>query len=671
MTFFDNIRVAAKVALGFGIVLVLFIVTGAVGVIGLKSIGVMVDDYRGLARETNAVGRIQANMLETRMGAKDFLITGSETAVTQVRDRTATTLALAREARSLVDQDDTAKQDLLQSVESALQTYSAAFETVVVHQAERNTAVATLNQVGPQMEQALTAILQSAHDDGDADAVYRSGVALRALLLARLYVNRFLVDNSAEAFDRVEREFTAFEQRLTEMNRTLLNAERVRIAEGLKTMSATYRDAFQAASSAIRSRNGVVAETLDTVGPSVAQDIEGVKLEIKTAQDLLGPRVEANIQESTTLTLGLGLAALVLGIGAAVLIGRGIAHPVTGMTTAMTRLAEGNENTDIPARGRKDEVGRMAEAVQVFKENMIRANQLAAEQEKEREIREKRAQYIEDLAHRFDADVSSVLHAVTSASTELTATAESMSSIAEETTRQATAVAAAADQASTNVQTVASAAEELSSSISEIGRQVNHSADISRSAAEQAEHTNSVVQGLAASAQRIGDVVAMITDIADQTNLLALDATIEAARAGDAGKGFAVVANEVKSLANQTSKATEDISGQIGGIQGETQKAVEAITTIGRTISEISEVASAIASAVEEQNAATSEIARNTSEASAGTNDVSSNIAGVTSAADEAGHAASQVMDATGQLSRQSEQLRSVVQEFLGKVRAA
>ncbi|EKV29832.1 Methyl-accepting chemotaxis protein [Caenispirillum salinarum AK4] len=671
MTFLDNMKVAAKVSLGFGIVLVLLVVTGIVSGVGFNSVDGMFESYRHLARETNEVGRIQANMLETRMGAKDFLIDGSEAAMARVRERAETTLSLAEETRGLLKDTEQAKIQLLDEVQQALRNYRDGFEQIVSHQSDRNAAVMTLNTVGPQIEQALTSVMESAYEDGDTEAAYRGGVALRALLLARLNVNRFLVDNSDAAFDRVSSELAAFDQRLIELNNNTTDFERRKLTGTAETLSGEYREAFNTAAAAIRARNAVVDGTLNQIGPAVGRDVETVKLEIKAAQDDLGPRVEASIHDSVLLTVGLGAAALVLGIGAAFLIGRGISQPVTAMTGAMARLADGDETTEVPAQGRKDEVGKMAAAVQVFKDNMIRANKLAAEQEKEREAREQRARYIEDLAHRFDSDVSSVLEAVSSASTELSSTAESMSSIAEETTRQATAVAAAADQASTNVQTVASAAEELSSSISEIGRQVNHSAEISRSAAEQAQHTNEVVQGLAESAQRIGDVVAMITDIADQTNLLALNATIEAARAGDAGKGFAVVANEVKSLANQTSKATEDISKQIGGIQGETQKAVEAITTIGKTVNEISEVASAIASAVEEQNAATSEIARNTNEASAGTHDVSSNIAGVTSAADEAGHAATQVMEATGQLSQQSEQLRGVVQEFLTNVRAA
>ena len=367
-----------------------------------------------------------------------------------------------------------------------------------------------------------------------------------------------------------------------------------------------------------------------------------------------------------TLGVGLGIAAAVV-----YLTTRAIVPPITAMTGAMGRLAEGDHGVEVPATDRRDELGLMAKAVLVFKENMIRAKELAAREAEAQKQREARARAIEKLTGDFDQDASDVLKMVASSATEMQATAQNMTATAEETSRQSTAVAAASEQASTNVQTVASAAEELSASVSEISRQVAQSAQIANKAVVEAESTNSQVQGLADAAQKIGEVVNLINDIASQTNLLALNATIEAARAGEAGKGFAVVASEVKSLANQTAKATEEIAAQIAGIQSSTQQAVGAIGGIATVIREINEIATTIASAVEEQGAATQEIARNVQQAAAGTAEVSSNISGVTEAASSTGAAAEQVLGVATELSQQSETLRGKVETFLAAVKAA
>jgi methyl-accepting chemotaxis protein len=282
-----------------------------------------------------------------------------------------------------------------------------------------------------------------------------------------------------------------------------------------------------------------------------------------------------------------------------------------------------------------------------------------------------RAARVNELTQAFDTSISNVLRSVSSASTELRATASSMTATAEETSSQATAVAAATEEASTNVQTVAAASEELASSVTEISRQVAQSAAIAQKAVEEADRTNVTVQSLYDGAASIGDVVKLINDIASQTNLLALNATIEAARAGEAGRGFAVVASEVKSLAEQTAKATEQIGAQITSIQNSSSEAVTAIKGITSTISEMNEIASAIASAVEEQGSATQEIARNVQQAAAGTSEISANVVGVQQAAGDTGAAAHQVLQASGELSKQSETMRGEVEAFLSNIKAA
>jgi methyl-accepting chemotaxis protein len=371
------------------------------------------------------------------------------------------------------------------------------------------------------------------------------------------------------------------------------------------------------------------------------------------------------------MLIGVAVAALIIAV-AGFGIGAKFAKPIRRLTDAMTALAGGNLEVAIDGGARRDEIGDMAKAVQVFKDNAVEMKRLEreAEEQKRRAEVEKRAA-MQKLAGDFETRVGGVIQTVTSAATEMQATASSMSSTAEETNRQATAVAAASEQATNNVQTVAAATEEMSSSVGEIGRQVSKSTEIAKRAVVEAEKTNGAVQGLADAATKIGEVVNLISDIAEQTNLLALNATIEAARAGEAGKGFAVVASEVKTLASQTAKATEEIAAQINAIQSAVGGSVEAIKGIGKTIAEISEIATTIASAVEEQGAATQEISRNVQEAAKGTQEVSSNIGQVSEASSATGAAATQVLSAATELSGQAETLRTEVAKFLDEVRAA
>jgi methyl-accepting chemotaxis protein len=348
-----------------------------------------------------------------------------------------------------------------------------------------------------------------------------------------------------------------------------------------------------------------------------------------------------------------------------------IAKPISNAVGSLTLLSQGNTEAEIYGVGRKDEIGAIAGTMQVFKENLIKNRQMQEREAAEQEARVKRAQTIQGLTENFDREATAVVKTVSSAATEMTATAQSMSATAEETSRQATAVAAASEQASANVQTVASAAEELSASVEEIGRQMSESTKIAGDAVAQAGRSESLVRALSDGAQKIGAVVNLINEIASQTNLLALNATIEAARAGEAGKGFAVVASEVKSLANQTAKATEEISAQIGSIQHATGETVKAIGDISGIITRINEITTAVAAAVQEQGAATQEIARNVQQAAQGTQDVSTNIASVTEASQQTGASATQLLGASGELSKQAEQMRSEVEKFLSAIKVA
>jgi len=365
------------------------------------------------------------------------------------------------------------------------------------------------------------------------------------------------------------------------------------------------------------------------------------------------------------------LLGAALSIAAAFLIARAISTPTVRLTRTMAMLAAGNIEVEIPDQQRRDEIGAMAKAVEVFKENMVKARELAEEQVSASETKIRRAREVEELAKAFETTVGRLTGALSSAACEMETTAGSMSVTAERTDHQSGIMASAAEETSVNVETVAAATEQLFSSIQEIGRQAAQSAAITGKAVDDAKRTDVSVQTLAAGTRKIGEVVTLIEGIASQTNLLALNATIEAARAGEHGKGFAVVASEVKALANQTSRATGEIGEQIGQIQDATKLVVSAIHEIATTISEVNEITAAIAAAVEEQSSATQEISRSVQQAAKGTQDASNSIIGVKQAAAETGSAASQVLGAAEQFSRQAGELAAEVNRFIDGVRAA
>ena len=388
-------------------------------------------------------------------------------------------------------------------------------------------------------------------------------------------------------------------------------------------------------------------------------------------------------KESVATAKGLGESArtgiaVALSVVVAVTLAIGwmsvftISAPVRRMAGVMKRVAEGEADSAVPNAGERSEIGEMAAALQVFKDNLVRTRRLEAETALARaSAEEQRKRAMREMADGFEAAVGGVISMVSSSATELQATAGAMSGTAAETAAQSSAVAAAAEEAASNVNTVAAAAEELGSSVQEIGRQVSGSAELAGLAVAEADQAGTLVQALSAAVARIGDVVGLISTIAGQTNLLALNATIEAARAGAAGKGFAVVASEVKALAEQTAKATSEIAGQILQIQTSTGQAVTSIGGITGRIREISAVATTIAAAVEQQGAATEEIVRNVAQAATGTGEVTGNVVGVARAAEETGIASSQVLGAASELSRQSEHLKAEVARFLTTVRAA
>jgi methyl-accepting chemotaxis protein len=381
--------------------------------------------------------------------------------------------------------------------------------------------------------------------------------------------------------------------------------------------------------------------------------------------------IGAEMAEGRVIFAAAIAAIAIVALALSLILGGVIARPLVALAGAVTRIARKDYAVAIPALGRKDELGAMAAAVDILKEQSAKADALVEEQQRTSATNESRSRHLQSLAQGFDRDVSGIVAAVSKATAQLQTTASTMAVSAEEGSRQATTVAGAAEEAARNVQTVAAAAEELGASVGEITRQVTQSNAIAGKAVEEAEKTNATVNTVANAAHEIGKVVELINQIASQTNLLALNATIEAARAGEAGKGFAVVAGEVKALANQTAKATEQIEAQVAAMREVTGAAVGSISTITGTIGEINQISSVIAAAVEEQGASTQEIARNVQQAAAGTDEVSANIVEVMQAAASTGVAATEVLEAVRELTAQATTLREQVSEFLANVRAA
>jgi len=699
---FQNLSINRRITIGFGMVVAVLIVISTLAFLGFLRSETNFGTYRGAALVTNELGRLQANLILTRLNVKEFIVSGSETAIEEARNRANSTLGFVESAKALKDStDDLATLD---TIAESMRSYVKYFEQVIEKRTLRNAVVFDkIDPVGVKMRKELQEVIDTAYRDGDPEAVRAGGVAMTHLMLARFYVADFLVTNDQSSADRVAKEIAEFNTGLGNLLIELQNPRRRALTTQTIADMKAYHQAFGEVTEIIFSRNAIIKTRLDQIGPEIARLAEDLKLSNKKIQDVIGPEL---VQTFKTLEIGMLVAALIataMAVFIAIVIGRSIVRPITSMTEAMQSLASGDMTTEIPAQGQKDEVGMMAQAVNTFKESTIRAAKLAEEQQiskqqreeeerqraeddrqraeteraakeaEERRVQEERAaraKVIEDLTSNFDHDAEELLNSLGEAATNMNAAADNMKGIANQTLEESTSVAAASLEASENVQTVATAAEQLSASVQEISTQVASSARIAQSAVTEAQRAQDQVGGLITMSGNISEVVTLINDIAEQTNLLALNATIEAARAGEAGKGFAVVATEVKSLAEQTASATQEISKSVGEVQSASSEAADVIKDISSVIMDMNEISSSIASAVEEQSAATAEIARNVEEASAGTQQVSRSIEVVLGTATESGEAADRVKVVSGELSERSDTMRTTVTKFLGDVRA-
>jgi methyl-accepting chemotaxis protein len=550
----------------------------------------------------------------------------------------------------------------------------------------RKTQASFVAAAGPALLSAqtqLNAILGSASlspDDATeaARTVEQIGNVVASSNLSASDMTAALSANSSDTLEAIEKEFKASQARVTS-NLDLLPKSSATIAlrdAALKLLALGEGKAgvFKLRQKELDANDYgqiILDETRKLnvgLGISVQQLVAGVQGETDAATG----QSRNEISLATTVMLALGALTLMGSVLFVWLyVGRNILRRIGNLQRSMRLLSDGDLETEIYRSSQHDEIAAMADSLQIFRESMIEARALSADQDTDRIAKAERASRMEARIVEFEATVRTALDSLQKSASSMQDTAQSMSATADQSSALVNAVASAAEETSVNVQTVSSGTEELSSSISEIGRQVITSAEIARKAVEEAGATDATMQGLAENASRISVVVDLIQVIASQTNLLALNATIEAARAGESGRGFAVVASEVKSLANQTAKATDEIRSQIASMQQVTTSAVGAIQNIGQTIGEINEVTAAIAAAVEQQGAATREIARNIQHAAGGTSEVSSNIVGVSTASAEAGSAASEVLSASSALRREADVLRSEIDAFLTNIRAA
>src|SRR6186713_1515118 len=499
----------------------------------------------------------------------------------------------------------------------------------------------------------------------------------------RVALRLHLMQDTAEGKDAAEKRLASLRDRIDRTRKVyeplITTAEERSLYEQWSKAWAEYLNGVQDVMALSRKSGGrfptdanellqtKVAKMAQAADPLLQKGIEmnnsGAELETKQAAD--------SYATIFRVLVGIIVLSVVIAIGAAYYLVRDVSRGIASIISPMQALGEGNLAAEVPHRGEQTEIGSMADALQIFKEALIakKAADEAAAADAEAKI--ERGRRVDAITRKFETMIGEIVQTVSSASTQLEASASTLTSTADRSQRLATTVAGASEEASTNVQSVASATEEMASSVSEISRQVQESARMAGDAVGQARSTTERVSELSKAASRIGDVVELINTIAGQTNLLALNATIEAARAGEAGRGFAVVASEVKALAEQTAKATGEISQQISGIQAATQESVGAIKEIGDTIGRMSEIASAIAAAVEEQGAATQEISRNVQQAANGTQQVSANIADVQHGATETGSASAQVHSAAKSLSSESNRLKLEVSKFLNSVRVA
>jgi methyl-accepting chemotaxis protein len=672
-----KLRIGAKLAISAGVgILVLAGIVVNDRVDSNVRAGLIDDSRRGEAVEKSALEATVAVRRMIIMG-RDMRLTGK---VEDVDKIVGMANGFAQTANKALDTALGSAQEgqtrrRLEEAKDLVTRYHAALGEIAQTQKEILTARTHLGELGTTWAKEMTALLGS-----PALAALSNGPEMTQALekvnfqsvSTRLALWAYLTLRTEESVPRIMASLDTLTKSLDE-TRAMTTDKTVGAAlDQFREFAPRYRKSIEHNIRAVGDQTAAVDKKADPARLALDKLLDEVGKTVRERAEQVAAQLAAQDARSSVISLTLNLLVMVVLLGSAVFAALNIARPVRRIGEVLMELAKGNKAVEIPYAERSDEVGDNARAAMTFRDNLVRIEKMEAEQKRtEAEAAAARKSEMHRLADEFQAAVGGIVDTVSSASSDLEEAAGTLTKTAEVTQQLSGSVAAASEQASANVQSVATATEEMTSSVNEISRQVQESSRIAGEAVRQAQQTDARINELSQAAGRIGDVVKLITAIAEQTNLLALNATIEAARAGEAGRGFAVVASEVKQLASQTGKATEEISAQISGMQAATQDSVAAIKEIGGTIGRIAEIASTIAAAVEEQGAATQEIARNVSQAAKGTGQVASNITDVNRGAGETGTASARVLSSAQSLSAESQHLRAEVEKFVSTVRAA